>query len=163
MSRLDFSLRGDREVRRLIDSLSAGELVTRTRRATRAGAAVMRTDVRARVRGSQYPRTFRKIATKSTTHAGPGGTSPGTSVGPTSPLHNIFEGGASGHRIAPRHARVLAGPIGEHYRSAPFVSAHPVTHPGMEARPLTTPAFEATKDEAAAAAMEKLVDGLARR
>jgi hypothetical protein len=151
MSAIAFSLRGDREVRQLIDSLSGRELQNRTRRATRAGAAVMRTDLRARVRGGRYPKSFRKIATRSSTHGGIK-----TQVGPTSPLHNIFEGGAEQHTIAPKHSPILHSQQGEPL----FVAAGPVKHPGMAARPLTTPAFEATKDQAAAKAMDKLLEGL---
>src|SRR6185369_8250797 len=80
---LKVSLRGDREIAKLLDSLSGTELVNRTRRATRAGAAVMRTDLRARARSGKYPKTFQQIATRSSTRGGIK-----TQVGPTSPLHN---------------------------------------------------------------------------
>lgn len=151
MSRISVSLRGDREVRRLLDSLSGRELVNRTRRATRRGAAVMRTDLRARVRGNRYPKSFRKIQTRSSTRDGIK-----TQVGPTSPLHVIFEGGADPHRIAPVNSPILHSRQGEPL----FVARGPVRHPGMDARPLTTPAFEATKDDASDAAMDELLKGL---
>ena len=168
MSRIVVSLRGDKEVRKLLDSLSGQELQNRTRRATRAGAAVMRVDLRRRARSGRYPESFRKIATRSSTRGGIK-----TQVGPVSPLHNIFEGGAGVHAIAPRgpgsirrsrsgvrsvvdtgSRGVLSNP------DAGFFSATPVRHPGMAARPLTTPAFEATKDAAAEAAIDKLLEGL---
>lgn len=154
MSAVEFTLRGVPEVRELLDSLSGRELVNRTRRGTRAGAGVMRKDLRARVRSGRYPRSFREIRTRSTTHGGASGRSPATRVGPVSPLHVIFEGGASRHRIAPRRGSVLANP------EEGFLAFGPVSHPGMAARPLTTPAFEATKDAAADAAMDTILEGL---
>lgn len=163
MSSITVSLRGQRDVRKLLDSLSGRELLNRTRRATRAGAAVMRRDLRSRVNQPQYPRSFKKIATKNTTHGGPSGMSPATSVGPTSPLLNIFEPGAGQHAELPgtrtSGAALLGGPAGEHYRTEPM-RARRVMHPGMAARPLIAPAFEATKDEAADKALDKLLEGL---
>jgi len=160
---LKVSLRGDREIAKLLDSLSGTELVNRTRRATRAGAAVMRTDLRARARSGKYPKTFQQIATRSSTRGGIK-----TQVGPTSPLHNIFEGGADTHEIAPTSggAGILSN-LNKRDRAASsgnwtdaFFARGPVSHPGMAARPLTTPAFEATKDDATKAAMDKLLEGI---
>lgn len=145
----EVSLRGDREVRELLDSLSGRELANRTRRATRAGVAVMRPVLRARAKDPKYPRSYAKIATK-------GHRDLSTSIGPVSPLWNIFEGGAGPHRIAPKHAPVLSNPD----TSPPFFSRGPVMHPGVRALPFTVPVFEETKDKASDAALDKLLDGI---
>jgi hypothetical protein len=148
------SLRGDREIRKLLDSLSGRELNNRTRRATRAGASVMRADLRRRAASAEFPRSFRRTLTRN--HRNP----LGTSVGPGSPLINIFEGGAGGHTIAPSNSPLLAGPAGKRWRDAPFLASEPVSHPGMGARPLIGPVFEATKDEAARKAMDTMLEGI---
>jgi hypothetical protein len=157
------SLRGEKEVRQLLDSLSGRDLINRTRRAVRAGAAVMRKDVRQRAQEPQYPRSFARIKTRNSTHGGPSGMSPATSVGPTSPLLNVFEPGAGAHVETPGTrtpgATLLGGPAGERSRDFPML-ARRVTHPGFAARPLIAPAFAATHDEAADAAMDKLLEGL---
>lgn len=149
------------EARELLDSLSGRDLQNRTRRATRRGAAVMRTELRKEVKSGQHPRSFKKIATKG--HRTP----VGTSVGPTSPLLNIFEPGAGAHEISPGRLRVsggrpmlLSGAAGEHYRTRAFVASMPVTHPGMAARPLVGPVFDKTHDEAAETAMDELLAGI---
>lgn len=163
-----FTLRGDREIRRLLESLSGRELQNRMRRATRAGAAVMRKELRSRAAGGDYPKTFQKIATRTSTRGGIR-----TQTGPTSPLLNIFEEGAKPHVIAPTaaggirssrggarsvvdssSAGVLSNP------EAHFFARGAVRHPGMAARPLIAPVFAATKDRAGDAAMDTLTDDL---
>jgi hypothetical protein len=147
-------VRGLLETRELLESFTGNQLQNRVRVATRAGAKVMRTEVRQRATGSQYPRSFRKTATRG--HRTP----VGTSTGPTSPLLNIFEGGADQHAIGGRgqvlsnfeNRRQEAGG----YHGGLFFARGPVGHPGMGARPLIGPVFEATKDEAAEAAMDAL-------
>jgi hypothetical protein len=141
------SVRGTREARELLDSLSGRDLQNRTRRASRRGAKVLRTELRSRVKGGDYPSSFRKIATKG--HRTP----VGTSTGPTSPLLNIFEKGAGVHRIGDP-GQPLYNP------DAGFAARGPVTHPGMDARPLIAPVFAAKHGEAGEQAMDELLKGL---
>lgn len=162
------TLRGDKEIRKLLESLSERELQNRMRRATRAGVAVMRRELKVRAAGGDYPKTFQKIATRSSTRGGIR-----TQTGPTSPLLHIFEEGAKPHRIAPAAAGgirtsrggarsvvdssstgVLSNP------DAGFFARGPVNHPGMAARPLIAPVFASTKDRAGVVAMDKLTEGL---
>lgn len=147
------TLRGGKEARALLDSLSGRELQNRTRRATRAGAKVFRQEVRAEAKSrSDIPNSFAKTDTRS--HRSP----ISTSTGPKSPLHRIFEGGAGVHRIG--SGQVLSGAGGEHFRDARFFARGPVTHPGMRARPLTIPIFNAKNEDAADAAMDELLEGI---
>lgn len=181
MGRVSVSLRGDKEIRKLLDSLSGKELQTRTRRATRAGSAVMRAELRGRVRSGSYPRSFSRIKTRSSTRGGIK-----TQTGPTSPLLSIFEQGATAHRIGPKAAgSIRVGASGDRsvvdsssrggflsnlnnrdgaaqagrWEKA-FFARGAVQHPGMHARPLIAPTFEASKDAATAKAMAKLLEGI---
>jgi len=152
MARRVLDIRGLPETRQLLGSLMGGELQNRVRRGTRAGAKVMRQELRRQAASPQFPRSFRKTKTRG--HRNP----VGTSVGPTSPLINIFEPGAGEHPIGDT-GQVLTNfnsrreQAGE-YRGGIFFARGPVDHPGMEARPLIGPVFDATYDEAAAAAMD---------
>lgn len=151
------SLRGDKEIAKLLDSLSGRELQNRTRRATRAGAKVFRQGLRARVSGPQYPRSFRKLATKNHRDGS-------TSTGPTSFLLNIFERGAKRHPIG-KPGQLLSNfatrrGLADKHTGGFFMARGPVNHPGMAARPLIAPEFEADQDKAAASAMDTLTDGL---
>ena len=147
---ITIDLRGDEEVRALIDALSGRELQNRTRRATRAGVAVMRPVLRARAKEPRYPSSYAEtIKTR-------GHRDLSTSVGPTTSLLNIFEGGAGRHTIAPRHRPVLANPEA----ARPFFSAGPVSHPGVRAIPIIGPVFEETREPAAEAALDKLMEGI---
>lgn len=168
---------GHREARKLLSSLSGRELENRTRRGTRAGAAIFRAKVRAAAKSrSDIPDSFARTKTRG--HRSP----VGTSTGPTSPLLNIFEPGAGRHTIAPgwrgtgmapqgpgrpvpregysTGKLLLSGKGGDRWRSRDFVASGPVSHPGMAARPLIAPVFEANKDEATEAAFEKMLEGL---
>lgn len=142
------TVRGKREARALLDSLSGRELVNRTRRATRAGAKVLREEVRRRASSGEFPKSFRKTATRNSTRGGIR-----TETGPTSPLVNIFEGGAGSHLIGDR-GQPLVNP-GEG-----FFARGPVHHPGMDARPLIGPAFDAKEDAAGDAAIAELLEGI---
>lgn len=156
MEGLSVSLRGDREVRKLLDSLSGRELQNRTRRGTRAGAKVFRQGLRGRV-GSGYPRAYRKLATRNHRNGS-------TSTGPTTPLLNIFEGGAGHHRIAPKgkpltnFGRRREG--ADKFTGGFFFSPHAVMHPGVAANPLIGPEFDADHDDAASAALDKMLEGI---
>jgi len=141
------TVRGYPEVQRTLNALQGGELVNRTRRGTRAGAKVMRAELRARAASSQFPATFRKTVTRG--HRNP----VGTSVGILSPLINIFEPGADPHPIGAAGQVLVNSETG-------FFARGPVDHPGMAARPLIGPTFEATKDEAAEAAIDTIMEGL---
>jgi hypothetical protein len=146
-------IRGMKETRDLLESFSGNELQNRVRRGTRAGAKVMRAELRKQAADPKFPRSFRRTKTRG--HRTP----VGTSVGPTSPLINIFEGGAGWHVIAPKAGGVLSN-FGDRreaagdYRGGIFFARGPVSHPGMEARPLIGPVFDATKDKAAEAAID---------
>jgi hypothetical protein len=150
-------VRGGKEARELLDSLSGRELQNRTRRGTRRGAAIMRKEVRSRAGSNGIPSRFRKTATRG--HRNP----VGTSTGPTSPLVNIFEGGAGRHGIGGRgqiltnlNSRREAGAS----QGPPFFARGPVSHPGMDARPLIGPVFDATNRDAADAAMDEILKGI---
>lgn len=141
-------IRGTKEARKLLESLSGRELQNRTRRATRRGAAIFREAVRDQARSrSDIPDSFARTATKA--HRNP----VGTSTGPTSPLLNIFEGGAGVHEIGDRGQPLVN-------RDADFFARGPVTHPGMAARPFVEPIFEQEHDDATEAAMDELMRGL---
>lgn len=153
-------IRGIPEAKKMLDQFQGRELENRTARATRAGAKVFRGELRKQVKSGVHPKSFRKTATRN--HRTP----IGTSVGPTSPLLNIFEEGAKRHTIAPGgrmgltgRKMLLSGRAGEHYRSRGFAASMPVSHPGMGARPLIGPVFESTNAEAAEAAMDTLFLG----
>lgn len=149
MNGLTVSLRGGKEARAMLDSLTGRELQNRTRRASRAGAAIFRAEVRARAGTGGIPSRFRKTATRG--HRMP----VGTSTGPTSPLLNIFENGAGAHPIG-EPGQMLHSQQGEPL----FAARGTVRHPGMSARPLIAPVFAAKHDEASEDAMDILLAGL---
>jgi hypothetical protein len=142
------SLRGGREARKLLDSLSGRELQNRTRRGSRRAAKVFRTAGKAEAKSrADLPDSFARFATKG--HRTP----VGTSTGPTSPLLNIFEGGAGIHRIgAPGQLLYNA--------DAAFMARGPVTHPGMDARPFIAPVFAENNAEASERAMDDILAGI---
>lgn len=152
MSAVVVSLRGGREARQMLDSLTGRELQNRVRRGTRRGAGVLRQEVRARAGSGGIPRRFKKTATKG--HRNP----VGTSTGPTSPLLNIFEVGADQHMIG------AAGQLLRSGQGEPFFAARgPVRHPGMDARPLIDPVFRAKNEEAGEATADEILAGIPRR
>lgn len=163
MSRVSYDLRGAKEARKLLDSLSGRELANRTRRAVRKGSAVGRKTMRSKAKDPRYPSAYKGpiaqggIATKN--HNPTGGSGIATSVGPTTPLLNLFEPGAGIHSIG-SGGQLLRGSGGEHYRDAPFVARGPVTHPGFPAVPLIDPVFRAKRDEMGEAAMDELLAGI---
>ena len=149
MNGLTVSLRGGPEARKMLDSLTGRDLQNRVRRGSRRGAAIFRAEVRSRAGTGGIPRRFRKTGTRG--HRLP----VGTSTGPTSPLLNIFEGGAGAHPIgAP--GQMLHSQQGEPF----FAARGPVRHPGMGARPLIAPVFAAKNDEASEAATDEIMAGL---
>jgi hypothetical protein len=160
MARVTVSLRGTKEARQLLDSLSGRELQNRVRRGTRAGAKVFREKVRAEARSrADIPDSFAKTATKG--HRMP----VGTSTGPTSPLLNIFEGGAGQHPIYPHRHRFLSNfsarrQAADRATGGVFFAYGPVTHPGMSARPLIGPVFDANEDDASREAMDEMLADL---
>lgn len=147
-------VRGLPETRKLLRSLSGQQLQNRVRQGTRAGAKVMRTELRSRAASPEFPSSFKKTATRG--HRNP----VGTSTGPRSPLINIFEPGAGAHPIG-GGGQVLSNfenrrqDAGD-YRGGLFFARGPVDHPGMAARPLIGPTFDATKDAAAQAAIDTI-------
>lgn len=147
MTRAVVDVRGLPEAKELLDSFTGRQLQNRIRQATRAGAKVMRTELRSRAQDPRFPSSFRKTKTRG--HRTP----LGTSVGPNSPLINIFEPGAKPHQIGG------VGQMLHSQRGEPFFAAlGPVDHPGMAARPLIGPTFDAAKDEAMKAAVDKLFE-----
>lgn len=154
---ITYDLRGGKEARELLDSLSGRELQNRTRRGTRRGAAIFRAEARRRAGTGGIPSRFKKTRTRG--HRTP----VGTSTGPTSPLLNIFEGGAGRHAIG-RGGQILTNlntrrEAGTE-QGPPFFARGPVSHPGMAARPLVGPVFEAKKEDAAEAAMDEMLRGI---
>lgn len=144
------NVRGKKEAAQLLDSLSGRELRNRTRRGVRSAAKVLRTELRSQARSrGDLPKSFAKTATKN--HDNP----IATSVGPTSPLLNIFEGGAEAHEIGGT-GQLLHSQQGEPL----FAARGPVKHPGMEARPLIGPVFDAKEDDAGDAAILTIFEGI---
>lgn len=137
------------EVRKMLAQFNERELNNRTRRALRAGAKVMRDELRREGRRSDLPRTFRKTRTRS--HRNP----LGVSVAPASPLSPIFEHGARSHEIG-RGGAILAN----RDTSASFFARGPVRHPGMAARPVIAPAFARGEDRATRAFGDVLFEGI---
>lgn len=149
MATIDVDLRGLPEVEKLLAAFEGRPLNNRMRRALRAGAKVMREEMRSQARSrSDLPRTFAKTRTRA--HRSP----LGVSVSPKSPLSNIFEQGAKDHIIAPRDAPFLAN------REAGFFARGPVSHPGMAARPFIAPVFAAAEDRASEAVERTLFEDL---
>jgi hypothetical protein len=143
------SLRGAPEARKLLDSLTGRELQNRTRRGVRAGAKVLRTEVRAEAkRRPDLPDSFARTATRNHRNLS-------TSTGPTSPLLNIFEVGAGVHQIG-KTGQLLHSQQGEPL----FAARGPVTHPGMDARPLIAPVFARKEEDAGEAAATEILRGL---
>jgi len=144
------------ETKRLLAELDERQLQNRMRRALRAGAKVMRQELRRQAASrSDLPRSFRKTRTRS--HRNP----LGVSVSPKSPLSNIFEPGA------PRHSGGRAGQLpsnasGEAARGGEplFGAWGPVSHPGMAARPLIAPVFAAAERPAEKAVGDTLFEGI---
>lgn len=141
-------IRGLPETQKMLDEFSDREIQNKLRRAARAGIAEFRTDLRAVARSGDYPRSFSKTKTKTTTRGGASGHDIEAYVRPSSPLFNIFEPGAGEHEIAPRRGLVLAAHEGEgswtsegRKRGAAFFARGPVSHPGMKARPILPVAF----------------------
>lgn len=147
MSAYDIDLRGDREVRAMLDQFTGRQLQNRIRRMARAGAGVFRRVLRDRAHAGDFPATFAKTSTKA--HRNP----IGVSVRPVSPLVNIFEGGAQQHSIG-GPGQLLANP------DAGFAARGPVSHPGMNARPLVGPSFDQGRDEAEDAIEDALWAGV---
>lgn len=144
------TVRGTKEAAKLLDSLSGRELRNRTRRGVRSAAKVFRTELRAEASSrSDLPKSFKKTATRN--HDNP----IATSTGPTSPLINIFEGGAGQHPIGAK-GQLLHSQQGEPL----FAARGPVKHPGMGARPLIGPVFDAKDDEAGDAAILTIFEGI---
>lgn len=148
---LDF--RGLPETIKLVGEYEGRELQNRLRRGARAGISDFRAEMRIVASGAEYPRSFRKTKTKTTTRGGASGREIEAYVRPSSPLFNIFEPGAGEHEIAPkgRTSGVLAGPEGGgswdpggRKRQGDFFARGPVRHPGMAARPLLARTFAAS-------------------
>ena len=132
-------LRGTPEVEKMLSEFEGQPLQNRTRKALRAGIAIMRKELRARASTNRYPKTFRKTRTRG--HRNP----VGVSVSPGSPLSTIFEHGAKPHAIP-----ITKGPF----------EGRTIQHPGMAARPLSGPAFDSKRDEAERAIADALFGGL---
>ncbi len=147
-------LRGLPEVQKMLAELGPREVTNRTRRGLRAGAKIIRQEMRRQGAKPGLPKGFRKTRTRS--HRTP----LGVSVSPTSRLSNIFEHGARRHTISPRVRGVLAGRAGERHRAHAFFAPGPVSHPGMAARPFIAPVFAASQARAQEAFQSTFLEGL---
>lgn len=136
---LELSLVGTKEVDAMLSQFTGQPLQNRTRKALRAGIAVLRKELRRRATTGRFPRKFK--ATRTRGHRNP----LGVSVSPGSPLSTIFEHGARPHPIS----------IGK----GPF-AGRTVEHPGMAARSISGPAFDAKRHEAETAVADALFAGL---
>jgi hypothetical protein len=159
-------IRGLPATLKMLDEFNDRELSNKMRRAVRAGIAPFRTEMRAVAAEPQYPRSFRKTKSRTSTRGGVSGRDIEAYVRPSSPLFNIFEPGAGQHEIAPKGSRsggVLAGPAGGtswdpggRKRPNDFFARGAVSHPGMAARPLLARVFAAadpTAEDAVAVAI----------
>lgn len=151
----------DRRVKRMLAKYEPPEMRRRLRRGVTAGARVYRTGLRSRAKSDPaIPDFFAKTKTKSGVRFG----LIKTEVGPSSPLWNIFEGGAGAHEIAPGRLGVagrgllMSGKAGDRWRGRDFVASMPVRHPGMRARPLAGPVFRES-ERAAKRAVAQTVFG----
>jgi hypothetical protein len=136
---LELDLRGLPEVEKMLAQFEGQPLQNRTRKALRAGVAVMRKELRARASSGRFPKKFRKTRTRG--HRNP----VGVSVSPGSPLSTIFEHGARPHAIP-----ITRGPF----------AGRTIQHPGMAARPLSGPAFDSKRGEAERAIADALFEGV---
>jgi hypothetical protein len=143
------TFRGMDRVKAMLKQYDDRSMTNRLRRGTRAGAAEFRAELRSEGAGSQFPLSFRKTKTNSSTRGGLTGRDIEARVRPASPLFNIFGPGASPHTISPGRG-VLSGPQGSagwdsrgRKRRGRFFSRKPVRHPGMASRPLLSPSFAA--------------------
>lgn len=132
-------LRGLPECQEMLAQFQGQPLQNRTRKALRAGIAVLRKPLRAKASSGRFPRKFKKTRTRG--HRNP----LGVSLSPGSPLSTIFENGARPHAI----------PI----RKGPF-AGRIIQHPGMAARPLSGPVFDSHRGEAERAIADALFGGL---
>lgn len=125
--RIDIDFRGMPACQAMLSEFTGAKLNNRTRRALRAGIAVLRTPLRAKASSGGFPRKFKKTRTRA--HRNP----VGVSLSPGSPLSTVFEHGARPHDI-----RITKGPF----------AGRTIHHPGMKARPLSGPVFDAHKGDA---------------
>lgn len=160
-------IRGLPQAEKMLAEFDDKALANKMRRAVRAGIAPFRVEMRAVAAEPQYPRSFRKTKTRTTTRGGAGGRAIEAYVRPSSPLFNIFEPGAGEHTIAPKGGGVLAGPAGGsswdaggRKRPATFFARGAVRHPGMAARPLLARVF-ASADPRAEDAVANAIFGTA--
>lgn len=139
---IELDVTGTEEANRLLAEYAGRQLQNRMRRATRAGAKVFREAIRAeaKTRGD-LPATMAK--TRTLNHRNP----IGVSVGPRSPLWNIFEHGAQAHAIG-EPGQLLSNFGAAGADGAPFAARGPVQHPGVEARPFVGPLFDARRTAA---------------
>lgn len=136
---LTLDLRGLPECQAMLDQFQGQPLQNRTRRALRAGIAVIRSALRAKASSGKFPRKFKRTRTRG--HRNP----VGVSVSPGSPLSTIFEHGARPHAIP-----ITRGPF----------AGRSIQHPGMAARPLSGPVFDAKRAEAERAVADALFEGV---
>lgn len=130
-------IRGVPEVHKMLAQFTPRELTNRTRRALRAGGAVMRKEMRQKGnRKGFYPKGFKSTRTRNHQHP------LGVSVSPKSPLSTIFEHGAR-----------------PHMEPNPWVGRE-TQHPGMAARPFIAPVFAAGQSPATVAMEKTLFEGL---
>lgn len=140
-------------VKAMLAKFDARSMNNRLRRGARAGAAEFRTELRSEGAGSQFPHSFRKTKSSSSTHGG-AGQEIEARVRPASPLFNIFGPGAGQHTITPTAGALFGSagstgwdPVGRKRRGV-FASRKPVRHPGMASRPLLEPSFNARQARA---------------
>lgn len=136
---LTVDLRGLPECQAMLEQFQGQPLQNRTRKALRAGIAVIRPALRAKASSGGFPRKFKKTRTRG--HRNP----VGVSVSPGSPLSTIFEHGARPHSIP-----IAKGPF----------AGRSIQHPGMAARPLSGPVFDAKRAEAERAVADSLFEGV---
>ena len=132
-------LQGLPECEAMLAQFQGQPLQNRTRKALRAGIAVLRKPLRAAASSGRFPRKFKKTRTRG--HRNP----LGVSVSPGSPLSTIFEHGARPHMIP-----ITKGPF----------AGRSIAHPGMAARPLSGPVFDAHRAEAERAIADALFEGV---
>lgn len=139
MASIVVDLRGLPEVQAMLSQFEGQPLQNRTRKALRAGIAVIRGPLRAAASSGRFPRKFKRTRTRA--HRNP----LGVSVSPGSPLSTIFEHGAKPHAIP-----ITKGPF----------AGRSIQHPGMAARPLSGPVFDANRGKAEQAVSDALFEGL---
>lgn len=145
------SVEGDEAIVAAMQQLDNPEFSRRIRRGLRAGAAILRQEVRRRA--PRKPRSLRKTRTHEPSKYA-------VKISATTPLANIWEAGGAGPHTIGEPGQLLSNRNSPDWSRRPFVARGPVQHPGFRARPSWRPAWESKRDAAKEAVVAKVTEGI---